>query len=125
MNATTYLRAVETGAVTEDDAVSTAARTSRQADEMAAMVEALAADVEATDRRWRRNLQVLRDALGEVHVALDELTEALAGDPRVMLPVPHATTQTRNCATTQDGSALYRPVNDELTAEANGAEVTR
>lgn len=123
MKANTYLRAVETGAVPEDDAVSTAARMSRLADEVAAMVEAIAADMDASQRRWRNGLHAIRDSLGEAHVELDELTDALARDPRATLPVSSA--QTRNCATTQDRSALARPINGELAAEGDGSEVTR
>lgn len=77
MNARTYLRAVELGTVTEEDAASAAARMTRWADDLAGHVEHLAADVDRQHRRETQALAVLRDHLGRLHVELDELTDAL------------------------------------------------
>lgn len=79
MNATTYLRAVETGAAVEEDTAARAARMARHAVDLAGQVEVLSADLAAAHRRELGALALLRDQLGELHVELDNLTDDLTG----------------------------------------------
>lgn len=59
-----------------------AARASRYADELAATAEQVLRLLREQHERETRAVELLRDALGAMHVELDELASTVAGDGR-------------------------------------------